>query len=62
MNGVRVVVDATALPVAAIGGITLAALPRVRETGAAMAAVISALSAAADPERAARAFVQAWTA
>lgn len=62
VNGVRVVVEATPLPVAAIGGITLAALPRVRETGAAMAAVISALAGAADPEATARAFVQAWNA
>jgi len=60
VNGVRVVVAATALPVAAIGGITLASLPRVRETGAGMAAVISALAAAPDPEGAARAFVAAW--
>jgi thiamine-phosphate pyrophosphorylase len=60
VNGVRVVVHATTLPVAAIGGITLAALPRVRETGAPMAAVISALSGAGDPEAAARAFVAAW--
>jgi thiamine-phosphate diphosphorylase len=59
-NGVRVVVAATVLPVAAIGGITLAALGRVRETGATMAAVISALAAADDPESTARAFVQAW--
>jgi thiamine-phosphate pyrophosphorylase len=57
---VRVVVDATPLPVAAIGGIGLASLPRVRETGATMAAVISALAAAADPEAAARAFVAGW--
>lgn len=62
VNGVRAVVDATALPVAAIGGITVASLPRVRETGATMAAVISALSGADDPEDAARAFVQAWNA
>ena len=60
VNGVRVVVEATALPVAAIGGITLASLSRVRETGAEMAAVISALAAAADPEATARAFVAAW--
>lgn len=60
VNGVRVVVEATPLPVAAIGGITLASVPRVRETGATMAAVISALSAAADPEATARAFVTAW--
>jgi thiamine-phosphate diphosphorylase len=62
VNGVRVVVAATPLPVAAIGGITLASLPRVRETGATMAAVISALANAADPAAAARAFVQAWNA
>jgi len=62
VNGVRVVVEATRLPAAAIGGISLAALPRVRETGAAMAAVISALAGAADPESTARAFVQAWNA
>jgi len=60
VNGVRVVVEATALPIAAIGGISLSSLPRVRETGAAMAAVISALAAAADPEGTARAFVHAW--
>jgi thiamine-phosphate pyrophosphorylase len=60
INGVRVVVEATLLPVAAIGGITLEALPRVRETGAAMAAVISALAGARDPEATARAFVAAW--
>jgi thiamine-phosphate diphosphorylase len=62
VNGVRVVVEATPLPVAAIGGITLASLPRVRETGAAMAAVISALSGAPDPEAGARAFVEGWAA
>lgn len=60
VNGVRVVVAATTLPVAAIGGISLASVPRVRETGASMAAVISALAAAPDPETAARAFVAAW--
>lgn len=62
VNGVRVVVEATPLPVAAIGGIALAALPRVRETGATMAAVISALAGAADPEATARALVRGWTA
>jgi thiamine-phosphate diphosphorylase len=62
VNGVRVVVAATALPAAAIGGITLAGLPYVRETGAAMAAVISALANASDPETTARAFVRGWSA
>jgi thiamine-phosphate pyrophosphorylase len=61
-SGVRAVVEATALPVAAIGGIALARLGVVRETGAAMAAVISALAGADDPETAARAFVRAWNA
>jgi thiamine-phosphate diphosphorylase len=60
VNGVRVVVAATTLPVAAIGGITLEVLPRVRETGACMAAIISALAAAPDPELAARRFVAGW--
>ena len=60
VNGVRAVVEATRLPVAAIGGIALSSLSRVRESGAAMAAVISALAAAANPEAEARAFVHAW--
>jgi thiamine-phosphate diphosphorylase len=62
VNGVRVVVEATALPAAAIGGIGLAQIARVRETGATMAAVISALANAADAESTARAFVAAWDA
>jgi thiamine-phosphate diphosphorylase len=62
VNGVRVVVEASPVPSAAIGGITLAGIPRVRESGAAMAAVISALARSSDPESAARAFVQAWAA
>jgi thiamine-phosphate pyrophosphorylase len=60
VNGVKVVVASSGLPVAAIGGIGLASLGRVRETGAAMAAVISALADAPDPEATARAFVRAW--
>ena len=62
VNGVRVVVDASPVPSAAIGGITLDGLPRVRESGAAMAAIISALARGSDPEATARAFVQAWSA
>ncbi len=62
VNGVHAVVIATLLPVAAIGGITLASLERVRETGAVMAAVISALALASDPEATARAFVRRWSA
>jgi thiamine-phosphate pyrophosphorylase len=59
ISGTRAVVEATSLPCAAIGGIDLANVSRVRETGAAMAAVISALICA-DPEGAARALVERW--
>ena len=59
-SGVRAVVDASELPVAAIGGITLERIAEVRSTGAAMAAVISAISRAPDRRAAARALVDAW--
>lgn len=59
--GVRAVVEAVSIPVAAIGGITLARIPEVRATGAAMAAVITAISGAADRTAATRALVAAWT-
>ncbi len=62
VNGVRAVVLAAPVPVAAIGGITLGTLGRVRESGAAMAAVISGLAAASDPQATARAYVDAWDA
>lgn len=58
--GLQRVAAATQLPVAAIGGITADALADVRAGGAAMAAVISAISAAADPQEAAAALVRAW--
>lgn len=58
--GVRAVVDAVDLPVAAIGGITQERIAEVRSTGAAMAAVISAISRAPDRRAAARALVAAW--
>jgi thiamine-phosphate pyrophosphorylase len=59
ISGTRAVVEATSLPCAAIGGIDATNLDRVRETGAAMAAVISALGLD-DPESAARALVERW--
>lgn len=59
--GLRAVAAACPLPVAAIGGITLAVLPDVRETGVAMAAVISAISAASDARAATAALVRTWT-
>ena len=60
ISGVRAVVGATTLPVAAIGGINLERLGRVRESGAQMAAILSGLSGAADTAANARAYVDAW--
>lgn len=60
--GLRAVVRATRLPVAAIGGVALNDLADVRAAGAAMAAVISAISGAPDPRAAAAALVGAWNA
>jgi thiamine-phosphate pyrophosphorylase len=57
--GARAVIEATALPCAAIGGISLERLPLVRESGAVMAAMASAL-VCKDPESAARACVELW--
>ncbi len=61
-EGVRAVVAATDLPVIAIGGIGRENLAAVAATGAAMAAVISALALAPDPSVAARDLVQQWSA
>jgi thiamine-phosphate pyrophosphorylase len=61
ISGTGAVVAATALPCAAIGGIGPVTIARVRETGAAMAAVISAL-VCDDPEAAARDLVARWDA
>ncbi|MDQ6941405.1 MAG: thiamine phosphate synthase [Candidatus Eremiobacteraeota bacterium] len=61
LSGVRAVVEATALPCAAIGGIGLDEIARVRETGAPMAAVLSALMRD-DVEAAARELVARWNA
>jgi thiamine-phosphate pyrophosphorylase len=61
LSGVRAVVEATTLPVAAIGGIASADIARIPETGAAMAAVIGAL-VCDDPESAARELIARWSA
>lgn len=52
----RLVMSQTRIPVVAIGGITLARLPEIRETGVQSWAVISAVLGAADPPSAAQAF------
>jgi thiamine-phosphate diphosphorylase len=59
INGTRAVVEAAPVPCAAIGGIGLETIGRVRETGATMAAVISAIRVA-EAEDCARALVAAW--
>jgi len=58
--GVRSVVERTALPVVAIGGIALDNLAAVVRSGAAMAAVAGAIAHAHDPLEAARALVARW--
>jgi thiamine-phosphate pyrophosphorylase len=59
LSGVRAVVGATSLPCAAIGGIDRTNIACIRETGAAMAAVLSGL-VCADPASAARDLVARW--
>jgi thiamine-phosphate pyrophosphorylase len=61
-DGIAAVVQASSVPVVAIGGITAERLSDVRASGAVMAAMISALSHNGDPESAARALVTAWRA
>jgi thiamine-phosphate pyrophosphorylase len=60
IDGLLRVASATTLPVAAIGGINAATIGDVRSSGVAMAAVISAISAANDPRAAARTLVEGW--
>ncbi|MBV8152640.1 MAG: thiamine phosphate synthase [Candidatus Eremiobacteraeota bacterium] len=59
-QGVRAIVEAVSIPVAAVGGIRHEDLAEVRATGAAMAAVIRAISRAPDARAAAAALVAAW--
>ncbi len=58
--GVAAVVRATRLPVVAIGGIGPDEIPEVVRSGAAMAAVISAIARAPDAAEAARTLVRRW--
>jgi thiamine-phosphate pyrophosphorylase len=58
----RRIAAASRFPVAAIGGIDERRLAEVARCGVAMAAVISAISAARDPAEAAKRLVRAWEA
>jgi thiamine-phosphate pyrophosphorylase len=58
--GIAAVVRATPLPVVAIGGIDAENLAEVAASGAAMAAVVSAIAKASDPRAAASALVRRW--
>ncbi|MGA8576241.1 MAG: thiamine phosphate synthase [Candidatus Cybelea sp.] len=60
IEGFRQLARASAVPVAAIGGITASSIPEVRRAGAAMAAVISAIAGAPEPRRATEELVGAW--
>jgi thiamine-phosphate pyrophosphorylase len=60
VEGLRRLTIASSLPVAAIGGISLARLGDVRGSGVAMAAVISAVASASDPRATAAALVSGW--
>jgi thiamine-phosphate pyrophosphorylase len=60
LDRLREVCAAVALPVVAIGGITLPTIDAVAATGAAAAAVIAAIDQAADPVAAARGVAQAF--
>ena len=62
IEGLQRVAAAASLPVAAIGGITAQNIALVRDTGVAMAAVISAIAASADPQSATADLVARWNA
>ncbi len=60
LEGIRRLIALTPVPVVAVGGIRPGDLPELRRAGAAGVAVISGILAAEDPERAARAYSEAW--
>lgn len=62
LSGLRTVASTTHLPIAAIGGISLATVAAVARTGVAMAAVISAIAGAPDPAQAAAELARRWAA
>ncbi|TCP63051.1 thiamine-phosphate diphosphorylase [Rhodovulum bhavnagarense] len=56
----RLVTAAAPVPCVAIGGVTAADIPDIKRNGCAGIAVVSAISAAADPQAATRSLVDAW--
>ena len=60
IDGLRSLVRQTILPVAAIGGITIARLDEIRRSGVAMAAVSSAVTSAPQPRTATERLVSRW--
>ena len=60
MDGLARIVDASGVPVVAIGGLGLADVAALQDMGCAGLAVVSAIAGAADPFSATRAFVTAW--
>ncbi|MBV8727898.1 MAG: thiamine phosphate synthase [Candidatus Eremiobacteraeota bacterium] len=61
ISGLKRVAAATSLPVAAIGGIDVKHIVQVKESGVAMAALLSAFSASDDPRAVARELVARWS-
>ncbi|MEO0682275.1 MAG: thiamine phosphate synthase [Pseudomonadota bacterium] len=61
-DGLARIARATDLPCMAIGGLDAPDIPAVRAAGCASVAAVSAISRAADPEAAARAFLDRWSA
>jgi thiamine-phosphate pyrophosphorylase len=61
LQGFAALARSTSLPAVAIGGVTVADVPRLRAAGAAGVAVISAVCGAADPRAATAELARAWT-
>lgn len=62
IDGFGALAARTALPCVAIGGVGIDDIERLRDAGAAGLAVVSAICAAVDPTRTARAFLSRWRA
>jgi len=60
MPGLARIAAASPVPAVAIGGVTANDIPSIKSCGCAGIAVVSAISAAADPEAAARLLAEKW--